>query len=174
MKNVVGLILLLFIGCQQGSQIDQGTQFRLVDIDQSGIDFINQLEEGLNTNILVYEYFYNGGGVATADFNGDGLEDLYFTSNMGQNELYLNTGSNQFKKVTQEAGVQGRKGPWKTGVTIVDINGDQRIDLYLCYSGMLPAEKRKNELWINRGNNPEGIPIFEESAEKYGFSLIRI
>lgn len=170
MKNVVGLILLLFIGCQQGSQIDQGTQFRLVDIDQSGIDFINQLEEGLNTNILVYEYFYNGGGVATADFNGDGLEDLYFTSNMGQNELYLNTGANQFKKVTQEAGVQGRKGPWKTGVTIVDINGDQRIDLYLCYSGMLPAEKRKNELWINRGNNPEGIPIFEESAEKYGLA----
>lgn len=170
MKKIVGLAFLILLGCERVSQVGDDSQFVLMDSEQSGIDFINQLEEGLNTNILVYEYFYNGGGVATADFNGDGFEDLYFTSNMGQNELYLNSVTNQFKKVTQEAGVIGRKGPWKTGVTIVDINGDQRIDLYLCYSGMLPAEKRKNELWINKGNNANGIPIFEESAEKYGLA----
>jgi hypothetical protein len=170
MKNIVGWAFLILLGCNQGLQENNKSHFSLLDSKQSGIDFINQLEEGLNTNILVYEYFYNGGGVAAADFNGDGLEDLYFTSNMGQNELYLNTGANQFKKVTQEAGVQGRKGPWKTGVTIVDINGDEKIDLYLCYSGMLPEEKRKNELWINQGNNAEGTPIFAESAEKYGLA----
>ncbi len=170
MKYIFGLVVLTLMGCEINDKVLENSHFKLIDPDQSGIDFVNLLEEGLNTNILVYEYFYNGGGVAAADFNGDGLEDLYFTSNMGQNELYLNSGENKFKKITQETAVAGRPGPWKTGVTIVDINGDEKIDLYLCYSGMLPGEKRKNELWINKGNDANGTPIFEESAEKYGLA----
>jgi hypothetical protein len=170
MKYIIGLAVLTLTSCEPHEKLLNSSLFNLLGSDQSGIDFINQLEEGLNTNILVYEYFYNGGGVAAADFNGDGREDLYFTSNMGQNELYLNNGENQFKKITPEAGVTGRPGPWKTGVTIVDINGDEKIDLYLCYSGMLPGEKRKNELWVNKGNDAKGHPIFEESAENYGLA----
>jgi len=170
MKYIIGLAVLTLTSCEPREKLLNSSLFNLLGSDQSGIDFINQLEEGLNTNILVYEYFYNGGGVAAADFNGDGREDLYFTSNMGQNELYLNNGENQFKKITPEAGVTGRPGPWKTGVTIVDINGDEKIDLYLCYSGMLPGEKRKNELWVNKGNDAKGHPIFEESAENYGLA----
>ncbi len=72
----------------------------------------------------MYEYFYNGGGVAVGDINGDGLQDLYFTANMAPNRLYLNKGNMQFTDITAAAGVAGREGPWKTGVTMADVNGD--------------------------------------------------
>ena len=142
--------------------------FQLLSPEQTNIDFQNKLEEGLNTNVLMYEYFYNGGGVATADFNGDDLIDIYFTSNMGENKFYLNEGNLKFKEVTKIAKVGGRPGPWKTGVTHVDINGDGKLDLYVCYSGALPAAKRENQLFINTGNNAENIPVFEEKGAEYG------
>jgi len=142
--------------------------FKLITTSTTNINFINTLEEGLNTNVLLYEYFYNGGGVATADFNGDDLIDIYFTSNMGENKFYLNEGNLKFKEVTAIAKVGGRPGPWKTGVTHVDINGDGKLDLYVCYSGALPAAKRTNQLFINTGNNAENIPIFEEKGAEYG------
>ncbi|MGB2733153.1 MAG: VCBS repeat-containing protein, partial [Saprospiraceae bacterium] len=144
--------------------------FTLLPAAQTKIDFQNTLTEGLNTNILMYEYFYNGGGVAVGDFNGDGLEDLYFTANMEDNKMYLNKGNLQFEDVTLLTGAQGRPGPWKTGVTAVDINGDHLLDLYICYSGALPEAKRTNQLFINKGNNVRGIPLFEDEAEKYGLA----
>ncbi len=144
--------------------------FTLLPAAQTKINFQNTLTEGLNTNILMYEYFYNGGGVAVGDFNGDGLEDLYFTANMEDNKMYLNKGNLQFEDVTLLTGAQGRPGPWKTGVTAVDINGDHLLDLYICYSGALPEAKRTNQLFINKGNNVRGIPLFEDEAEKYGLA----
>src|SRR4029077_3419127 len=96
----------------------QAPLFTLLSPQQTNIDFNNTLSEGLNTNILMYEYFYNGGGVATGDLNGDGLIDIYFSSNMGKNRFYLNQGNMKFRDVTTPAGVQGRDGPWKTGVTL--------------------------------------------------------
>ncbi|HEX5168385.1 MAG TPA: VCBS repeat-containing protein [Cyclobacteriaceae bacterium] len=137
---------------------------------QTHIDFVNTLTEGLNTNILMYEYFYNGGGVATGDMNDDGLIDVYFTSNMGDNKLYLNKGNMSFQDITESSGTSAREGPWKTGVTMVDINGDGKLDLYLCYSGMLPDEKRVNQLFINEGNDEQGLPHFTEQAAKYGLA----
>lgn len=142
--------------------------FTLLSPDQTGIHFQNTLTEGLNTNVLTYEYLYNGGGVATADFNGDGLIDIYFTSNMSDNRFYLNQGEMKFREVTEIAKVSGRAGPWKTGITAVDINGDDRLDLYLCYSGAMPAEKRKNQLFINEGNDQNNVPVFSEKAAEYG------
>ena len=124
----------------------------------------------MNTNVLVYEYFYNGGGVATADFNGDDLIDIYFVSNMGSNELYLNRGDWKFEEVGARSKVAGRPGPWKTGVSHVDINADGLMDIYLCYSGALPKDKRKNQLFINQGNNEQGIPQFSEEAERFGLA----
>lgn len=144
--------------------------FTLLTPQLTKIDFQNTLTEGLNANVLMYEYLYNGGGVATGDFNDDGLIDIYFTSNMGDNKFYLNKGNMQFQDVTQISKVAGRSGPWKTGVTAVDINGDNKLDLYICYSGALPEEKRANQLFINMGNNENGIPIFEEKAMEYGLA----
>ncbi|NDV17514.1 RNA-binding protein [Muricauda sp. TY007] len=144
--------------------------FQSISPDFSGVHFQNTLQEGPNLNVLMYEYLYNGGGVATADFNDDGLIDLYFTSNTGENKCYLNMGGMKFKDITAIAKVGGRIGPWKTGITAADVNGDGRMDLYLCYSGALPPEKRTNQLFVNMGNDSNGIPVFEEQAEQYGLA----
>ncbi len=146
------------------------TRFTLLSSEDTHIDFLNTLTEGLNTNVLMYEYLYNGGGVATGDFNGDGHIDIYFSSNMGNNKFYINMGNMQFQDVTQISKVTGRPGPWKTGVTIVDINGDGKLDLYLCYSGAMPPEKRVNQLFINTGNDANNVPQFEEKATEYGLA----
>ncbi|MEN2282873.1 VCBS repeat-containing protein [Algoriphagus sp. SE2] len=118
----------------------------------------------------MYEYLYNGGGVAVGDLNGDGLEDIYFSANVSGNKLFLNKGELKFQDITEQSGAQGRPGPWKTGVTMVDINGDNLLDIYLCYSGNLIPEKRKNELFVNQGNNDQGVPTFKEMAEEYGIA----
>ncbi len=169
------LILVLIIGCQKTKTIEIAKSnpsslplFTLLTEDHTNIDFQNNLKEGLNINVLMYEYLYNGGGVATADFNGDDLIDIYFTSNLGENKFYINKGNMQFMDATDISNIAGRMGPWKTGVTAVDINGDNKLDIYLCYSGSLPADKRVNQLFINQGNDENGIPIFEDKAKDYG------
>ncbi|MBO0939549.1 VCBS repeat-containing protein [Fibrella sp. HMF5335] len=157
-----------------GSSLPDGPPlFTALSAEQTGIGFQNTLTEGLNTNILLYEYFYNGGGVATGDFNGDGWIDAYFTANLSDNKLYLNKGhksgeSIQFQDVTEASGAGGRSGPWKTGVTTVDINADGKLDLYVCYSGALPPEKRTNQLFVNQGNDTGGVPHFVDQAATYG------
>ncbi|MEL7160555.1 MAG: VCBS repeat-containing protein, partial [Bacteroidota bacterium] len=142
--------------------------FTLLPAESTGVDFTNQLTEGPNTNILVYEYFYNGGGVAAGDLNGDGNTDLYFTANMAENKLYLGDGNFGFRDMTTASGAGGNPGPWKTGVTFVDINADGRLDIYLSYSGMLPPAKRRNMLFINQGNDAAGTPQFRNEATAYG------
>ena len=148
--------------------VDTTPRFTLLNPAQTGVHFANTLTEGPNTNILVYEYFYNGGGVATADFDGDGRHDLYFTANMTGNALYLNRGVWQFEEVTKAAGADGRPGPWQTGVSIVDINTDGLPDIYLSYSGMLPPDKRRNQLLVNQGVDHKGLPHFIDEAAAYG------
>ncbi len=170
------LLISLFIGCRPKDvekapeKVKEPTVFQSISPDSSGVYFQNTLEEGPNLNVLMYEYLYNGGGVATTDLNNDGLIDLYFTSNAGENKCYLNLGGMKFKDITTQAGVSGRTGPWKTGITAADVNGDGLMDLYLCYSGALPPEKRTNQLFINKGNDQNGIPIFEEQAQKFGLA----
>lgn len=147
---------------------DNETLFTHLSAEETGIYFQNTIKEGPNTNVLMYEYFYNGAGVALADFNGDGLLDIYASSNMGENKMYLNKGDFQFEDITRISKTSGRSGPWKTGITAVDINGDQRMDLYVCYSGMVKDAQRKNQLFLNLGNNEEGTPIFAEAAGLFG------
>ncbi len=136
--------------------------FEEVPSKKSGIDFKNTITENEDHNALTYENLYNGGGVAVGDINNDGLEDIFFISNMGYNRLYLNLGDFKFKDITESSGVAGRSG-WKSGVTMVDINGDGLLDIYVCYSGKESPEKRRNELFINKGNLK-----FEEKARAYG------
>ena len=169
---VFGLGAMLF-GCKTHQENSQpaDTLFKLLPASQTGIDFSNTLTEGLNTNILMYEYFYNGGGVAIGDLNGDGLQDIYFTGNMTDNKLYLNQGHMQFKDITDQAGVAGRPGPWKTGVTMADVNGDGKLDIYVCYSGKIGPAKRINQLFINQGNDANGVPIFKDMTAEYGLAF---
>ncbi len=169
------LVLLAVSSCnrksdEKGDEVTTESLFTLLSPEQTGINFNNQLTEKPNINVLRYEYFYNGGGVAVGDINGDGLDDVYFTGNMTDNKLYLNKGKMQFQDVTDIAGVAGRPGPWKTGVTMADVNGDGKIDFYVCYSGKLRGEKRKNQLFINKGKAGQGIPLFTDEAEQYGLA----
>lgn len=129
---------------------------------KTGVRFQNALKEDNINNILRYEYFYNGGGVAVGDINNDGLDDIYFTGNMVSNKLYLNQGDFKFKDITKEAGVSG-KNTWTTGVTMVDINGDGLLDIYVCYSGKGDPAGRKNQLFINQGDE-----TFIDEAATYG------
>jgi len=144
--------------------------FTLMPADSTHITFANTLNEGLNTNVLLYEYFYNGGGTSVGDVNNDGLQDIYFSSNLGENKLYLNKGNMQFEDITLKANAQVRPGPWKTGVTMADVNGDGKLDIYVCYSGKMPAAKRANQLFINMGNDANGVPSFSEQAAQYGLA----
>lgn len=171
------LITLISWGCSTESPKEEAlpngpTLFRLLPPETTKINFQNTLREGLNTNILMYEYFYNGGGVAAGDLNGDNRVDLYFTANMGSNKLYINEGNMRFKDVTSISGATGKPGPWKTGVTMVDINGDNRLDIYISYSGALPDEKRANQLFVNQGNSSNNTPLFKDEAAAYGLNSI--
>lgn len=172
---VSACILLALIGCASHDREVEPAQthlFRVLSPEQTGIDFRNTLSEAPtpHRNELLYEYFSNGGGVAVGDLNGDGLDDIYFSGNMTYNRLYLNKGNMVFEDVTQASGVAGRRDTWKTGVTIVDVNGDGLLDIYVCYSGDLPLERRIDELYINQGTDENGIPLFEEQAREYGLA----
>ncbi len=137
--------------------------FQLLAPRETGIRFNNEISETENLNVLAYEYFYNGGGVAVGDINNDGLLDILFTANMKPNKLYLNLGGMKFKDITKEAGLEGREGGWKTGATMADVNGDGLLDIYLCYSGKVEESERRNQLFINQGNLH-----FSEKAKEYG------
>lgn len=176
-KTLILFIIIIITSCQN-QKVDSENEdrhgqtiFELLSPYESGVFFNNQLTEGLNTNVLMYEYFYNGGGLAIGDINNDGLEDIYFTGNMVSNALYLNKGSLNFEDITDKAGVGGREGPWTTGVTMADVNGDGWLDIYVCYSGNLPSEKRKNQLFIHQGLDENGIPFFKEKAAEFGLDI---
>lgn len=139
--------------------------YRFVHKIDTGITFTNELTKSPELNILNYLYYYNGAGVATGDFNNDGLIDIYFTSNLQQDHLYLNLGDLKFKNITTSSGINNRDG-WTTGVTTVDINSDGYLDIYISkVSGHLNL-KGSNKLYINQGLT-DGVPTFKEEASKY-------
>ncbi len=135
--------------------------FTLVPPEQSGIHFQNRIVESHGQNVLAYEYFYNGGGVAAGDLNNDGLPDLVFTANMDQPKIYLNKGHFVFEDITERSKVKADG--WKTGVTLADVNGDGWLDIFICRSGHGDEETRRNLLFINQKNG-----TFKEEAASYG------
>ncbi|MCL6293910.1 VCBS repeat-containing protein [Jejuia spongiicola] len=145
--------------------------FTVLPPEKTGIFFLNELKENLSNNGLYYEYYYNGGGVAVADFNNDGLIDIYFVNSTTSNKLYLNIGDMRFNDITKLANAGGGYG-FGTGVTLVDINNDGLMDIYYCKSGKLKdPNKRRNVLLINLGIGDDGKPKFEDQAQQYGLDI---
>ncbi|MBM1104754.1 VCBS repeat-containing protein [Aurantibacter crassamenti] len=165
-KTIVFLILAFYIvACNK-----KNTLFDKINSTITHVDFTNQLSPTTELNILSYLYYYNGAGIAAADFNNDGLIDLFFTGNQVNDELYLNRGDFQFEKITKQAGFQ-TKNSWSTGVTHVDINNDGLLDIYICKASKYRALEGQNLLYINKGIDSNGIPSFKEESKKYGLDF---
>ncbi|MEL6252296.1 MAG: VCBS repeat-containing protein [Bacteroidota bacterium] len=145
-------------------QDDKLRLFSRLDSVNTGLNFINEVKDQKDFNVLTYRNFYNGGGVAIGDINNDGLPDIYFTANMASNRLYLNKGNWQFEDISDKAGIAGEKA-WSTGVSMVDINADGFLDIYVCNSGDIKGDNKENELFINQGDM-----TFMEKAAEYGLN----
>jgi len=117
LRTLPGLLLLqallLSLSCSRNPGRAAGDQlFTLMPKSYTGADFVNHLDydEQLKKkfNIYTYRNFYNGGGVAIGDVNDDGLMDIFLTSNMGPNVLYLNKGDFKFEDISEQAGISGQ------------------------------------------------------------------
>ncbi len=160
-SNSITLLGFLFFCLASCTEIKtEETLFQKMDGKDTGILLENTLTNSEEFNIFNYRNFYNGGGVAIGDINGDNLPDVYIIANQGPNKLYLNKGDFKFEDITDRAGVAGAKS-WSTGATFADVNGDGLLDLYVCNAGR--AKERANELFINLGNGK-----FEDRAKAYG------
>lgn len=169
-RSFAGLFWLLLPGLlytcnnQSGKQSEKPL-FTLMPVSVTNADFVNHLDYDIQLktkfNIYTYRNFYNGGGVALGDINNDGLLDIYMTANMGSNALYLNKGDFKFEDISISAGTEG-KGKWSTGVAFADVNGDGWTDIYVCNSGNVEGDDRKNELYINNGDL-----TFTEKAKEF-------
>ena len=157
---LVLLLLATILSCTKDNK-KPDTLFSLISSKKSGITFSNNVKETADRNYNNFLYLINGGGVGIGDFNNDGLEDIYFSSNLESNRLYINRGNFKFEDYSTKAGVEAAEG-FKSGVSIVDINGDGFDDIYLCISGWDKSITR-NQFFINNGNL-----TFTESAEIYG------
>ncbi|HVU97957.1 MAG TPA: FG-GAP-like repeat-containing protein [Puia sp.] len=158
---------LIIIVCLSAVRMHAQPLFTRMSEKQTGISFLNKIEEDDSLNVMRYEYLYNGAGVGIADLNNDGLDDIFFSSNTGPCKLYLNKGNLKFEDVTRQAHVSGN-GAWCTGVSMADVNGDGWMDIYVCHSGKYDdSTKLCNELYICQGIK-DGIPVYKEMAKEYG------
>lgn len=169
MKPANSLLFLLSFILVLTSCTEEDTLFKKMKPARSGVTFSNRITESDQYNILAFEYIYNGGGVAVADFNNDSLQDLFFSGNMVDNHMYLNQGKWSFRNITQDAGVEGTD-RWSSGVAVVDINNDGWLDLYVCATSYTPGERRANQLFVNQGASEGESPVFIEIAEAYGIA----
>jgi hypothetical protein len=162
------LVSVLSISCRN-KEVNK-TLFDVIPAEQTGIDFNNKLTPLPELNMLKYMYFYNGAGVGAGDFNNDGLIDLFFAGNQVANKLYLNKGQLQFRDVTKQSGIPEDNG-WSTGVSVVDINNDGLLDIYICRVGNYASLKGHNLLLICTGIGKDSIPIYVEKSAEYGLDF---
>ena len=166
-------VLLLAFSCKDMNEeiianVDS-PQFKLLSTETTGINFINDLVSTDDFNVYKYRNFYNGGGVALGDVNNDGLQDIYLTSNLNENKLYLNKGGFKFEDISEKANVAGTKA-WSTGVSMVDINADGYLDIYVCNSGDVKGDNKQNEFFINNGDLTFTERASELGLDDKGFS----
>ena len=158
----IKISIFLFIILFSCSKRESNSLFELKKSSYTNVDFTNTLNYTEELNPYTYRNFYNGGGVGIGDFNNDSLPDIFFTGNLVSNKLYINKGDFVFDDVTDKAGLNS-SGIWSTGVSVVDINHDGYLDIYVCKSGPPGGERRNNELFINNGDLS-----FTEKSKDYG------
>lgn len=167
-KGPIMLLFIIAIACTKSADKkrvdDKEKLFYLLSSEETNIKFRNELLIQDDLDVFRYRNFYNGGGVGIGDINNDGLADVYLTSNMGKKKLFLNKGNWKFQDISETAGVTGTK-VWSTGVSMVDINGDGLLDIYVCNSGDVNGGNRENELFINNGDL-----TFKDRAKEFGLA----
>lgn len=154
-------LLLVMQSC--GGEVTAPPLFRLLAPDRTGVTFTNTITTTDSHNIQTDIFIYNGAGVAAGDVDNDGLADIYLTGNMVSSRLYLNRGDMRFEDITESAGVTTDR--WATGATMVDIDGDDDLDIYVSVSGpeWSKPEERANLLFVNNGDR-----TFTEAASAWG------
>lgn len=168
----IGVFLLFLtiipLGCQNDIETHsekKNTRFTLIPSSQSNIDFVNKIKETREINFISYPYIYNGGGVSIGDINNDGMDDIFFVSSQGKNKLYLNKKNFSFEDISKKAGIEDPIG-LSTGVSMIDINNDGWLDIYICKTGNSEnPSHRENKLFINNKDN-----TFKEKAEEYNLN----
>ncbi len=168
-KNIFafGLFGILVFACTPTKK--ESPLFEMLDAQKTGIQFENKLHPNEAFNMFHYMYYYNGAGVGTGDFNNDGKIDIFFASNESQNQLYLNKGGLQFENVTTKAQIP-YDSAWNTGVSVVDINNDGLLDIYICRLGHFEKFNNANQLLVCQGI-VNGVPTYRNEAEKYGLNF---
>jgi enediyne biosynthesis protein E4 len=167
MRSITRLVPLVAVcaSCSGAATPPPAQLFKLLSPSETGVTFANTITTNDSENIQNDPYIYNGAGVAVGDINNDGLPDLFFSGNMVSSRLYLNKGNFRFEDITERAGVKTNR--WCTGATMVDINNDGYLDIYVSVSGPAGSKgkDRRNLLFINNGDG-----TFTEEAEKYGIA----
>ena len=165
-SSMICLSVCLLTACNKNST----TLFEKISDSHSGITFNNKIIENDSINPLTVVNIYNGGGVGIGDFNNDGLPDIYFTGNMVPCRLYLNKGNFKFEDITEKAGVAGMD-RWARGISVIDINNDGLMDMYVCNTIYADSLRRRNILYVNQGMDKDGIPHFKDMAAEYGLDV---
>lgn len=163
------LLLLLLNACNKKKHL-QSPLFTTLTSKETGIEFSNVLKPTPDFNLFSYMYYYNGAGVGSGDFNNDGLIDLFFSANQGDNKLYLNKGNLKFEDITKQATIP-QDGGWSTGVSVIDINNDGLLDIYVCKVGHYKVLNSRNQLLICQGISKDGIPTYKDEAALYGLDF---
>jgi hypothetical protein len=168
-KLAICLASFFLVGCSKKDR-PEAPLFVALSSQRTGLEFTNKLSYSPEFNLFKYMYFYNGSGVGAGDFNNDGSIDLFFGSNQGQNKLFINKGQLRFKDVTTQASIPN-DGGWSTGISVVDINNDGLLDIYICRVGQYETLRSRNQLLINEGLNRDSVPIFKDQAKEYGLDF---
>lgn len=168
-KRYLLYIIILLTGCR--TSVDKlPAMFEVMDSSKTGLLFSNTLTPTQEFNMFKYMYFYNGAGVGVGDFNNDGLIDIFMSANQGDNKLYMNKGSLRFRDVTAEAKIP-QDSAWSTGVSVVDINNDGLLDIYVCRVGRYETLHGKNQLLVCKGIDKNGVPFYADEAGAYGLDF---
>lgn len=166
----IGIMFISILLGSCGKEVKTPAAFRVLSAERTGLKFANTLTSTDSFNLFKYMYFYNGAGVGAGDFNNDGLTDLFFASNQGRNALYLNQGGLKFKEVTAQSGIPDDHA-WSTGVSIVDINNDGLLDIYVSRVGHYMVLNSKNQFLICQGVGKDGTPIYKDQAAELGLDF---
>ncbi|WP_298319426.1 VCBS repeat-containing protein [uncultured Aquimarina sp.] len=166
-KYLLFIFIILVVSCSKSKNTknEETPIFTLLKSEKTNIHFNNRVREDYNNFFGVFNYAYNGAGVAIGDINNDGLSDIYFVGNQAQDKLYLNKGDFIFEDITRKSGIKPKKA-WHNGVVMVDVNNDDLLDIYVTVGGWKGAKKnRANVLYINQGD-----ATFKEQAVEYGLA----